>query len=68
NNGGGLTALHGFPSGSRFALQDMTGRIIVEGSTTIEGRTGLQGLDLARGAYLFRLLNGDRTESTKFVY
>jgi len=68
NNGGGLTALHGFPAGSRFALQDMTGRIIVEGSTTIEGRTELQGLDLARGAYLFRLLNGDRTESTKFVY
>jgi len=68
NNGSGLTALHGFPAGSRFALQDMTGRIIVEGSTTVEGRIELQGLDLARGAYLFRLLNGDRTESTKFVY
>jgi len=25
-------------------------------------------LDLARGAYLFRLLNGDRMESAKFVY
>jgi len=68
NNGGGLTALHGFPAGSRFALQDMTGRIIVEGSTTMEGRTELHGLDLARGAYLFRLLNGDRMESAKFVY
>ncbi len=63
-----LTAVHGFPAGSRYELMDMTGRLIVGGSTTMDGRTELNGLALSRGAYLMRLHNGDRVESTRFVY
>jgi len=63
-----LTAVHNFPAGSRYALLDMMGRIIKEGSTTSDGRTDLGSLGLSRGAYLFRLSNGERAESTRFVY
>lgn len=63
-----LTAIHGFPAGSSYELMDMTGRLIVGGSTTMDGRTELNGLALSRGAYLMRLHNGDRVESTRFVY
>ncbi len=63
-----ITAVHGFPAGSRYSLLDMTGRTIAEGSTVMDGRTELFGLDLSRGAYLFRLLDGDKMESTRFVY
>lgn len=63
-----FTAVHSFPSGSRYALLDMTGRIIAEGSTTMDGRTELNGSNLSRGAYVVRLVNGDRSESARFVY
>lgn len=63
-----LTAVHNFPAGSRYALLDMMGRIVKDGSTTNDGRTDLDGLGLSRGAYVFRISNGERVESTRFVY
>jgi hypothetical protein len=63
-----LTAVHSFPAGSRYALMDMTGRMIAEGSTVQEGRSEFSGLGLSRGAYLFRISAGDRYESVRFVY
>ncbi|HRH69691.1 MAG TPA: T9SS type A sorting domain-containing protein [Flavobacteriales bacterium] len=63
-----ITAVHGFPSGSRYALLDMTGRIIAEGSTTMDNRTEFNVSGLSPGAYAVRLVNGDRSESTRFVY
>jgi len=67
-NGEMLTAMHGFPTGSRYTLMDMMGRIIAEGTTTMDGRTELSGSSLARGAYLLRVQEGDRAESARFVY
>ena len=67
-NGEMLTAMHGFPTGSRYTLMDMMGRIIAEGITTMDGRTELSGSSLARGAYLLRVQEGDRAESARFVY
>jgi hypothetical protein len=63
-----LTAVHGFPAGSRYELMDMTGRIISTGTTVMDGRTEIAGAGLSRGAYLIRLVLGDRVESTRFVY
>jgi hypothetical protein len=63
-----LTAMHGFPVGSRYTLMDMTGRTIAEGTTTMEGRSEFNGLGLSRGAYLFRIATGDRAESVRFVF
>jgi hypothetical protein len=63
-----ITALHAFPAGSRYTLLDMTGRMVLEGTVTSTGSftTPLPGIQ--RGAYLLRMQNGDRTESTRFVY
>jgi hypothetical protein len=65
---GSLTAVHDFKAGSRYELLDMTGRIITSGNTTMDGRTELNGVDISRGAYLFRVMDGDRMESERFVY
>jgi hypothetical protein len=63
-----ITALHGFPAGSRYSLLDMTGRLVLDGVVTTEGSftTPLPGLQ--RGAYLLRVQDGERMESTRFVY
>ncbi|MBP6313090.1 MAG: T9SS type A sorting domain-containing protein [Flavobacteriales bacterium] len=63
-----LTALHGFPVGSNYELMDMTGRLIISGSVLQEDRLQLSASGLQRGAYLFRLSDGQRTESVRFVY
>lgn len=65
---GTVTAVHDFKASSRYELLDMTGRIITSGNTTMDGRTELNGVDLSRGAYLFRLIDGERMESERFVY
>ncbi|MFZ1330776.1 MAG: T9SS type A sorting domain-containing protein, partial [Flavobacteriales bacterium] len=63
-----LTALHGFPVGSNYELMDMTGRLIISGSVLQEDRLQLSASGLQRGAYLFRLSDGQRAESVRFVY
>jgi len=63
-----LTALHGFPVGSTYDLMDMTGRLITSGTVLQEDRLQLPANGLQRGAYLFRLSDGQRTESVRFVY
>jgi hypothetical protein len=62
-----LNALHAFPAGSRFELMDMMGRLVASGSTVIDERTQLPISGLQPGAYVFRISNGDRVESTRIV-
>ena len=63
-----LTALHGFPEGSRYELMDMTGRLITQGVVAGSGVLNTRIGGLQRGAYLFRMIDGDRMESVRFVY
>lgn len=63
-----LTALHGFPEGSRYELMDMTGRLITQGVVAEIGVLNTRIGGLQRGAYLFRMIDGDRMESVRFVY
>lgn len=63
-----LTAVHSFPAGSRYELQDMTGRLVAEGSTDADDLTMLYVGALQHGAYLLRLSNGERIEAVRFVY
>jgi hypothetical protein len=63
-----LTALHGFPEGSRYELMDMTGRLITQGVVAESGVLNTRIGGLQRGAYLFRMIDGDRMESVRFVY
>ncbi|MEO8588584.1 MAG: Calx-beta domain-containing protein [Flavobacteriales bacterium] len=63
-----LTALHSFPAGSRFTMQDMTGRLIADGTTEQDGLTLLYVGGLQHGAYLLRLSDGQRAETVRFVY
>gem|GEM_PF-839400 len=63
-----MTAVHAFPAGSRYTVQDMTGRLIAEGTTEQDGTTLLYVGALQRGAYVFRLSDGQRVESVRFVY
>ncbi|MCB9178779.1 MAG: T9SS type A sorting domain-containing protein [Flavobacteriales bacterium] len=62
------TAVHSFPAGSTYEIVDMTGRRVLGGRTAMEGRTDLYGVVLSRGAYVFRITDGDRVESQRFVY
>lgn len=66
--GNDRTAIHGFTAGSAYELVDMTGRRVLSGRTNVDGRTDLHGLMLSRGAYLFRITDGERQESQRFVY
>ncbi|MBL7950898.1 MAG: T9SS type A sorting domain-containing protein [Flavobacteriales bacterium] len=65
---GTVVAVHDFNAGSRFDLLDMTGRIIATGNSTADGRTELNGSELSPGAYVFRVTDGERTETQRFVY
>ncbi len=67
SDAGTITAWHGFPVGSDYELRDMTGRLVADGRTIDEGRTILNGMDLPNGVYLFRLSDGLRSESVRFV-
>jgi hypothetical protein len=65
---GQLNALHGFPAGSRYELLDMTGRLIGAGAVQQEGSLSIPLPALQSGAYLLRLTDGGRVESSRFVY
>lgn len=65
---GQLNALHGFPTGSRYELLDMTGRLISAGTVHSEGSLSIPLPALQSGAYLLRLTDGERAESSRFVY
>lgn len=65
---GQLNALHGFPTGSRYELVDMTGRLISAGTVHSEGSLSIPLPALRSGAYLLRLTDGERAESSRIVY
>ncbi len=65
---GQLNALHGFATGSRYELLDMTGRLISAGVVQSEGSLSIPLPALQSGAYLLRLTDGERAESSRFVY
>lgn len=67
-DGTNWTAVHGFSAGSTYEIVDMTGRRILGGNTLMDGRTDFYGLVLSRGAYVFRITDGERVESQRFVY
>ncbi|MCC6540931.1 MAG: T9SS type A sorting domain-containing protein [Flavobacteriales bacterium] len=67
-NGENWTAIHSFAAGSTYELVDMTGRRVLGGRTAMEGRTDLYGVELSRGAYVFRITDGERMESQRFVH
>lgn len=67
-DGTNWTAVHGFAAGSTYEIVDMTGRRILGGNTLMDGRTDFYGLLLSRGAYVFRITDGERVESQRFVY
>lgn len=62
-----LTVFHGFEAGARYSLLDMTGRLVATGSTAQEGTMHLAIQALPAGAYLFRMEDGGRVESVRFV-
>jgi hypothetical protein len=63
-----LTAVHSFPAGSRYELQDLTGRLLAQGVTEADEMTMLYVGALQHGAYILRLSNGRQVESVRFVY
>ncbi len=63
-----LTAVHAFPAGSHYEMQDMTGRLIATGTTDQDGMTVLYVGSLQRGAYIFRVSDGQQAETVRFVY
>jgi hypothetical protein len=63
-----LQAVHSMGAESRYEVLDMTGRLIKSGISGQEGRTEVPAADLTRGAYIFRISEGDRVESVRFVY
>lgn len=62
-----LTAFHGFGPGARYTLLDMTGRLIATGTTQQEGTLLLPVSDMPAGAYLLRMEDERRMESTRFI-
>jgi len=62
-----LTAFHGFETGARYTLLDMTGRLITTDVTQQEGILQLPLGQLPPGAYLLRMDDGRRVESARFV-
>ena len=62
-----LTAFHGFGPGARYTLLDMTGRLIATGTTQQEDTLLLPVSDMPAGAYLLRMEDERRMESTRFI-
>jgi len=62
-----LTAFHGFGPGTRYTLLDMTGRLIATGTTQQEGTLHLPVGNMPAGAYLLRMEDERRMESTRFI-
>lgn len=67
SDGNTWMAVHGFPMGSTMEVLDMTGRLVWNGAVTSEGRTPLPLDGLNTGAYVLRLIAGERVESTRFT-
>ncbi len=62
-----LSIFHGFEPGAHYTLLDMTGRLVANGTTQQEGTFQLSLGALPHGAYIFRMEDGLRSESVRFV-
>lgn len=65
--GDGLYAMHGFATGSTLDLIDPTGRILRRERITTSGLSPLPVDGLTPGAYIVRITDGVRQQSTRFV-
>ena len=63
-----IQAVHDMGAESRYEILDMTGRLVLSGTSSQEGRSEIPASGLIRGAYIFRITEGDRSESVRFVY
>lgn len=63
----GLYAMHGFSTGSLLEVMDMTGRVLRQARITASGLSALPVDGLTPGAYVVRLSDGVRAQSTRFV-
>ena len=63
-----ITALHRMDADSQYEIMDMTGRLVLQGRSGMDGRADVSAGGLPRGAYLFRITGNGRTESVRFVY
>lgn len=62
-----LIAVHSFSTGARYEFMDLMGQVVRSGAITQEGRTALAVDDLAHGAYVLRISDGQRVQSVQFV-
>jgi hypothetical protein len=62
-----LIAVHSFSTGARYEFMDLMGQVVRSGAITREGRTALAVDDLAHGAYVLRISDGQRVQSVQFV-
>lgn len=65
---GALYLLHGFPTGSRLDVMDLTGRIVSTEAITTLGMTPVPTTGLSHGVYLLRITDGARVDSKRFAY
>ncbi|MBK9420204.1 MAG: hypothetical protein IPN44_04030 [Flavobacteriales bacterium] len=66
--GNGLLVAHDFAPGSHLEVLDLAGRMVAQGSVTGEGLMPVPTEALAHGAYVLRLFDGSRSESTRFAW
>lgn len=62
-----IIALHDFAAGSRMEVLDMTGRLVWQDRTDMEGRSYVPLTELGTGAYVLRVSDDVRSESASFV-
>lgn len=66
-DGDHITGLHDFVAGSTCDVLDMTGRVVWQGRTAVDGRTDVPFAGLSGGAYVLRVSDGTRSASAPFV-
>lgn len=67
NDADRIIALHDLAAGSRMEVLDMTGRLVWQGRTDMEGRSYVPLAELSTGAYVLRVSDDVRSESAPFV-
>ncbi|MGV9013960.1 MAG: hypothetical protein ACOH13_15320 [Flavobacteriales bacterium] len=66
--GNGLVVAHDFAPGSHLEVLDLAGRMVAQGMVSGEGLMPVPTEALAHGAYVLRLFDASRSESTRFAW